>query len=365
MPWVDRADLTEGTDIRPQKATKSLVEGLQPAQPAFNDWMDEGVDRFREHAPEARDTLQDQIDMQVFISEGMPEGVLRHLFSQAWEEKPGTIRFVLRGFTPQQLGPLIGRLRKLFPNPEGDRIIVEIDPGAFRQYGVDAVPVFLVKDKAQGRWYEVQGAISLQGAREHVARQGSLVAGERYPITEPDILAVIEERARNYDWKPALERAQSRVSQNLSPSFDLPAVTHTATEFFDPVFNVPHDIVIPQYNGEPERVIARAGETYRVLDFTRLQVPIIVFDAADRRQMALVKSWLATDELRNADLFIVGDSALPGDRPAAVALSEMFQRPVYPWFGRMTDRFGVRAVPAIVDQSGDRLRIRYVEPRAP
>ena len=357
QPWADRQDLASPSlPIEPQ--SPRTLSDLVPAPAREQAWMDAAVERYAEQAPASE---ADQIDytMQVFISEGIPDGALRHLFSQALDEPPGQVRFVLQGFEPQKLGALIGRLRRLFPDPKADSILIEIDPEAFRTYQVESVPVFLVKEGEE--WYEVQGMISLEGARANVRARGPLVVGERYSIVEPDILSVIEERVRDYDWTAALQRAQARVAGNLSRTFDLPTVTRDSEDYFTPFFTVPHDIVIPQYNEQPETLLASAGTRYNVLDFTRLQVPIIVFDASDPRQMQLVKEWIA-GAYSNADLFVVGAQAV-GDKPGTVALAEQLQRPTYPWFGRMTDRFGVRAVPAIVDQAGDRLRIRYVEPR--
>lgn len=332
---------------------------MSPTNSAFSDLASQASDRYRNQAPQNEDAGY-LFDMQVFISAGMPEGVLRHLFKQALDYPPGRIRFVVRGFEPQKLGALIGRLRKLFPNPEQDQIVVEIDPNAFRHYGVEAVPVFLVKN--QNKWYEVRGAISLAGAKENVRKKGPLVMGEMYDIAEPDVLAIIEDRARNFDWKPVLDRAQKRATAKLAPSFDLPTVTKNEVVSFVPSFTVPQDIVIPVYNGAPEKVVAKAGQRFNVLDFTRLQAPIIVIDATDKRQVRMVKEWIA-GPYRNADIFVVGSSIHTKDKPAQVALAEDLMRPVYPWFGRMTDRFGVRAVPAVVEQSGDHLKINYVEPR--
>ncbi len=325
--------------------------------------MEEALARYQKRAPQATAPTID-FDMQVFISTGIPEGALRELFRQAWEEPAGRVRFVLRGFEPQRLGELIGTLRGMFPEPKAEHIVIEIDPNAFRAYQVEVVPVYLVKEDAQTqeeRWFEVDGMISLEGARENVRRRGPLVIGELYPIAEPDILAVIEARARDYDWSAALARAQARAAKNLSPMFDLPTVTQDAESFFTPLFTVPHDIVIPAHEAEPEHVLARAGQQFNVLDYTRLQVPIIVFDASDPRQRHLVKSW-TQDAYKHADLFYVGAVEPMDGEPAQVVLAKALKRPVYPWFGRMTDRFGVRAVPAIVEQEGKQLRIRYVRP---
>lgn len=319
---------------------------------------EQAAQRLQSVAP-AKESTEFPYDMQIYISEGMPEGVLRQIFKQSLDYPSGKIRFVVRGFEPQKLGEMIARLRSLFPDPKTDKIIIEVDPGAFRQYQVEAVPTYLIRQNQ--KWFEVRGAISIEGAIASVKKGGHIVQGELYAIKEPDILSVIEERAKNYDWSSALARVKKRMMDRLSPSFDLPTVTEDVTEYFAPTFTLPQNIVIPKYNNQPEKMIAQAGTTINVLNYAKLQVPMIVFDQEDERQLRLVKDWIKT--YPNADLFVVGQIDAKKDTPRQVELSKEFGKPVYPWFGKMTDRFGVRAVPAIVDQQGDRLRIRYVAPK--
>lgn len=337
---------------------------MQPGQKA--DWMEEAKQRLQSKAPQSeasRKAPEQDFDMQVFISTGMPEGVLRQLFKQALAKDPKRIRFVVRGFEPQKVGALLSKLRHLLPDPYSDDVIVEVDPNAFRAYAVDAVPVYLVKDKEKSKWFEIRGTVSLDLAQDFVRRGGSYNAGDLYPIAEPDILAVIEERARKYDWEPAMKRAQARAAQNLRPTFDLPTSSRNATAYFTPTFTAPHDINSPGRDGKGEVLIARAGQTFALLDYTRLQVPVVVFDATDPRQLRMVRQWIQRPEYKGADVFVVGSNAVPRDAKKSVAsdLQQLLKRPVFPMPRRLAERFGVEAVPAIVEQEGRNLRIRYFD----
>ena len=303
-------------------------------------------------------------DVQIFISTGMPEGVLRSLFRQALDEGAGRIRFVVRGFEPQRVGELIKKLLMMLPDPYRDDLLVEIDPNAFRAYNVTAVPVYLVKNKA--KWYSVKGAISIQGARE-LARAGGRKSnqGELYAISEPDILTVIEERAKKYDWEAAFTRAQARAAQSLKPSFDLPTVVKDSTDYFVPTFTVPEDISGPGPDGKGSVLLAKEGQTIRLLDHTKLQVPVIAIDATDIRQVRLAQSWVKRPEYKNADIFIVGAGLRAAEGVVPLEdVAKRVNRPVYPLVQRLGERFGIQAVPAIVEQEGDRLRIRYFNPQA-
>jgi len=302
-------------------------------------------------------------DMQVFISSGMPEGVLRQLFRQALADNPAKIRFVVRGFKPQKLGELMSKFRSLLPDPLHDDLIVEIDPNAFRNYHVDAVPVYLVQDA--GKWFEIKGAASIETVRALAKKKGSYTSGEVYAIAEPDILSIIEDRARNYDWKPVISRARSRIAQNMKPGFDLPTASNDAVSHYVPMFVVPNDIVSPGKDGKGETVIAKAGQKFALLDYTSLQVPVIVFDVTDKRQWMMAQKWLKEPQYKNADVFIVGSTVEPRSPVSLVTtdVARVLGHPVYPLMQRLGERFGLEAVPAIVEQEGRRLKIQYFDPK--
>lgn len=364
MPWADRAP-AETAPIRSGTARASLADlGFGSTRGAPAEWMHEALTRHKDSIPGVKqgESVAMNYEVQVFISGGMPEGVLRHLFAQAMQFQQGAVRFVVRGFKPQQLGPLVSKLRGLFPDPYSDHIALEVDPNAFRTYKVEAVPVFLVKD--QTKWFEVRGAQSLDAAKENVRNRSRKVMGELYAIDEPDILAIIEERAKKFDWAPVLTRAQNRMANNLKPGFDLPTANKADTRYFTPTFTVPHDITAPAPDGQAGAVLAQAGQTLNLLDHTRLQVPVIVFDASDVRQVKLVREWLQLPEYRSADLFVIGGDLTPRTErsPVTTDIANALKRPVYPWLAKLSERMGVEAVPAIVVQEGERLRITTFDP---
>lgn len=365
LPWADRAPAAGPTAPLEMKSSGSIADfGFGTARGTAAPWMNESFERLKKASPIGEGSAQAEMeyDMQVFISAGMPDGVLRHMFQQAMAYPAGKVRFVVRGFTPQQLGPLVSKLRGLFPDPYTDHIALEVDPNAFRTYKVEAVPVFLVREGP--KWFEVQGSQSLEAAQANVKKRSKSVVGELYAIAEPDILAIMEERAKKFDWKPVLARAQARIGKNLKPGFDLPTASRDATSYVVPTFTVPHDITAPSQDGKSEVVLGRAGQQVNLLQHTRLQVPIIVFDPSDKRQVTLVKRWLTRPEMRNADLFVVGDGLEPSNErtPVFNDIARAFKRPVYPWLAKLGDRMGVEAVPSIVEQEGERLRVRTFDP---
>lgn len=365
-PWLsqDVGNHEQPVDLAPARNLADFNFGRAKKEP----WMNDLPEQIKKASPVGeQDTMAQDYDMQVFISAGMPEGVLRHLFAQATEFPRGRIRFVLRGFVPQKIGPLIAKLRGLTPDPRADQLVIEVDPNAFRAYGVDAVPVYLVKEKTGKveKWFEIKGSQSLAAAQENVKRRSSIVMGELYPIEEPDILSVIEERAKNNDWEPVMARAKERAARNLKPGFDLPTATQPAVRYFTPTFIVPHDIESPGTDGRGKVLLARQGQVVNLMDHTRMQAPVIVFDPSDKRQAAMVKAWLQQPEYAKADLFVVGFNlqSIDAKTPVTIELAKEFKRPVYPWISKLNERMGVESVPSIVDQEGTQLRIRTFIPK--
>jgi len=365
-PWVGNVT-PEPAQIQFQAPAQGTLRdyGIQSApSEAPLPWVQDLRDGAMRSIAEERETASKEIDfdVQIFISSGMPEGVLRSLFKQALDEGGKRVRFVVRGFEPQKVGELLKKLRMLLPDPYKDDVLVEVDPNAFRAYEVKEVPVYLVKNKE--KWYAINGTVSIDGARERVKEGGNYTSGELYAITEPDILSIIEDRASKYDWETSFARARERAAVNLKPHFDLPTVIQDSTDYFTPTFTVPEDVTGPGPDGKGTVVLGRAGQVINLLQHTTLQVPVIAFDATDPNQVRLVQSWVTRPEYRNADLFIVGSSV---ETPAGTVVMEeigrKLKRPVFPMFKRLGERFGVQAVPAIIEQEGDRLRIRYFNPQ--
>ena len=364
-PWLDNNhQVTAPVELQPQSQGALRDYGVSATPAVAPQWVNDIRDQHKKiTAPDTENGSLPEFDMQVFISTGMPEGVLRSLFRQSLDEGGKRVRFVVRGFEPQRVGELLKKLRMLLPDPYKDDVLVEVDPNAFRAYGVTEVPVYLVKEK--DKWFSVRGAVSLDGARSMVKKGGDYKGGELYAVTEPDILSVIEDRAKKYDWEGAYARARARAAQNLKPNFDLPTVVQDAMDYFVPTFTVPEDITGPGPNGKGTVLIAKAGQVIRLLDHTKLQTAVIALDATDERQVRLVQSWLRRPEYLNADVFIVG-SSVQAKKQGKVVMEELatkFNRPVFPLMKRLGERFGLQAVPAIVEQEGDRLRIRYFNPQ--
>ncbi|SMC28319.1 conjugal transfer pilus assembly protein TraW [Desulfacinum hydrothermale DSM 13146] len=290
----------------------------------------------------------DKIRTIVFISLGMPKPALSGLLEQGSERSD--VLFVLRGWQPPDITSLYAQVYRLMP--VGRPANVVINPVWFREYEIDAVPVFLSKTD-DGHWYRVSGEIAIEGA-EKMVRNGRAArttdpVGPLYPVSEPDILALIEERIKTFDWETMVQKARSRAEDKLRGEFvRLPKAHAASVHYYDPSIRVTEDVVAPDGT-----LLAAKGTVINPFDYVALSNSYIVFDPHDSDQVEVVRqritdtptiTLLATQDLYKAN--------------------ELFPRMrVYPCMPLIATRLGIKAVPAIVRQQGRRLEVTYVPVR--
>jgi conjugal transfer pilus assembly protein TraW len=182
-------------------------------------------------------------------------------------------------------------------------------------------------------------ALLLGGAAQAAPRH---VVGPTYPIAEPDVLAEIRAKAARMDWT-ALMRARNPSSFSAFHSASLPNATRDRSFLFDPTYTLPRDVVDAK-----GAVLYPAGTTINV--YARQVFPgrTIVIAAEPEQLRWLDTIAKPTDQdkvlLAGADFLQIKD--LIGSRRA------------YALEARAVARFGLQAVPSIVQQDGKALRVR-------
>ncbi len=174
------------------------------------------------------------------------------------------------------------------------------------------------------------------------------VHGQSYPIAEPDMLTMIEAKAKQFVesgryeiWKQeSIERAAQ--SFRSPPPADVKLAVKRRERLFDPSAFVPEDI-----KDTDGRVLVPAGTSFNPLDYQPPIKPLVFFDAREPAQVAWAERLLAAE----------------GGKPVLTAgqwldLSKRWGRQVYfDVGGWITRRFGIEAVPAVVRQTGKMLSI--------
>lgn len=283
----------------------------------------------------------------VFISTGMPDHVLRDIIEEAAERKD--VYLVLRGWTPPKPDTLVRKLYKV--SKAMFKANIMIDPTMYRVYDVDAVPVFISKNPKDNKWYRVTGESSIEGA-EKLVREGKggrnqPAVGPLHDITEPDILEIVEERAKKYDWQASIDRMTKKISEAdnaLFPPLDIPAAQHNREYSIDPSIVVSHDITLPD-----GRIVAKKGTIANPLDYIPFPNFYAVFDPSDKRQHKIIRRWLKL----HPNMTIM---ATNNNREAA----EKLDHPVFPLSEGIRNRFQIDEVPAIISRDGNKIKIQVV-----
>ena len=175
--------------------------------------------------------------------------------------------------------------------------------------------------------------------------------GPTYPITEPHLLAFIEQRLRDKERSGELQRleAEARARSldavtNPPPVPGLHPTEQARTYYFDPSFTLDRNILGP--HGE---LLFPAGTRKNPLEVVSLSRHLLFFDARDKRQVRRVQELMAFYAGRVKPILVGG---------AYLELMKAWHRPVYyDQQGLLTHRFGITQVPALVSQEGLRLRI--------
>lgn len=190
-------------------------------------------------------------------------------------------------------------------------------------------------------------------ARGMATDLGSL--GPTYAVAEQSFLAMIDDklraRAASGELTRLMERAAGNARAAISTPKPVPGVstcTRARSFFFDPSIALSENIV----DSEGHLLFA-AGTRKNPLEVVSLSRSLLFFDARDARQRSTAQR-LLKERNERIKLILTGGSYLD--------LMRQWRKPVfYDQQGLLTRRLGIRQVPALVTQEGQRLRIDEME----
>lgn len=181
------------------------------------------------------------------------------------------------------------------------------------------------------------------------------VMGETYPILEMDFLDFIQSRIeqvqKNGQWQALQNRAtQSAISYRNRPPrvAGITRARETKNWKYDPSIVLDHDVISPD-----RKMIAAAGTRVNPLNFITVTKTLIFYDSDDETQVEWV---LEQDKKLNGKdkLILINGSVLDQEK--------RFKKPIYfDQSGKLTSRFGITHVPAVVYQEETVLRVAEVK----
>jgi len=177
------------------------------------------------------------------------------------------------------------------------------------------------------------------------------VVGPTYKITERDALELITSKLKQMERSGELARYQEDYKNRVINSIEHPRTlagfksTETAsTHYYDPSMVTGKDIV-----DAAGKVIYARGTRVNPLDYVGWNTYLLFVDGRDEKQLAFSKKVVASSDRPVKVVLVAGEP---------MALMRKWKSTVYyDQGGKLTRRFAITQVPAIVRQEGKRLRI--------
>jgi conjugal transfer pilus assembly protein TraW len=178
--------------------------------------------------------------------------------------------------------------------------------------------------------------------------------GPTYPIAERNlldhILSQLREKERNGELQKYEQLARERATQSVNspkPVAGLTTASSARTFYFDPTFVLDRNVVDERGN-----LLFPAGTRKNPLEVVGLSKRLLFFDARDSRQVARARELIDFYQGRVKPILVGG---------SYIDLMKSWKfRVFYDQEGVLVRKFGIAAVPAIVSQEGQRLRIDEV-----
>ena len=185
----------------------------------------------------------------------------------------------------------------------------------------------------------------------HAASLGQI--GQTYPVAEESALAMIMKKLHDKEQSGELKLLQNAaIKHAMSSMSNRDAVAGVSTvvmrrqHLIDPT--VTYEQALTTDQGE---IVIPAGTTINPLNFMSLSKRLVFFDGRDAEQVAAVQHIVRSGS--NIKPILIAGSWLE--------LTRSWKQQVYfDQKGVLSKRFGIRAVPSVISQQGDKLLCQEV-----
>ncbi|MFE8032859.1 TrbC family F-type conjugative pilus assembly protein [Thiohalocapsa marina] len=287
----------------------------------------------------------------LYVSRSLGEGQLRELFALAVGDRDTRILF--RGVAENEsLIGFIGSLQPLLAELEPPPTVL-LDPTPFRRDAIATVPTLVAHGPDGTELARVSGLATTDWLRRALAEgeRGDLgIRGPVREIAEPDLLDEIHRRLARIDFAALGARALEKAFERLRFE-SLPAAGEDRTRLIDPTLTAGADIRLPDGT-----LLVRAGESVNPLDRLPFTQRLVVFDAADSRQLDFVRELAGQGSERPRVYLLTGLQRKDGWRELQ-RVTEVLGSAVYLLTPELRQRFALERVPAVVEAQGRQFRI--------
>lgn len=176
--------------------------------------------------------------------------------------------------------------------------------------------------------------------------------GTVFRILEPDLLSSIEQKLKALEANGGIERMNQELARRTeakvrrpSPVVGVGRADRLRVWTYDPTISVDHDILDTKGN-----VLARKGQRVNPLDFVGVRQALVFIDGDDPEQVAWA---LRRYGAERAKLVMVKGAPLD-------AMTRHQRRFYFDQGGFLVGRFGIRSVPAVVEQNGKVMKVSEI-----
>jgi conjugal transfer pilus assembly protein TraW len=189
------------------------------------------------------------------------------------------------------------------------------------------------------------------------------VIGQTFPITEESFIAMLKKRLDSVDIEKEQEKVQARAKEQIENPLPVSGITE-ATKYrvfyFDPSYTLDKDVVLPC-----GKILHKAGTKVNPLEHMDLNRRLFFIDGRKPKQVVWLKEQLDTKVLAQEQkeqvedrIILVGGSVF---KLKEILGQDHEDKVYFDQVGELTKKFGIKAVPALVEQEGLVLKIKEIK----
>lgn len=254
---------------------------------------------------------------------------------------------------------------------------VVIDPVLFDEYKIDKVPAMVLikesgwdvkegerlkdevsaKDDIDSIVFGLTDAKWLYDKKEKGEVGNFGIKAKVFDISEPDLIQVMQEQARNYDW----DSMQKRAIENMWTKYEfetLPAATKTRVRNIDLTVTVPRDI-----KNEEGVVLFPKGMKVNPFEYKAFDFALIVYNPTRKGEFKVVEEQMkrlqAKEGVNNIILIATEIDRVTGSDDI-IKIEDKLQKPFFLNKPEITKRFNLEYTPSVVELTDGKVTVSEI-----
>lgn len=178
------------------------------------------------------------------------------------------------------------------------------------------------------------------------------IKGHTHKIAEQPFLQMMDDRSEKVNTEELKEKMQSIAKErieNPKPVESVNPASEGRVFYYDPTYTAPDDVYLPC-----GKLLHKAGKTVNPLEFSQLDRRLFFIDARVPEQIKWLKARISNSEKTES---VIDKIILVAGSPLKLQ-KKMGQTIYFDQQGSLSNKFGIKASPAMVEQQGLKLKIQ-------